>query len=105
MAQVAVLEKGNRQADRNADQDPRIGIVYHARWRRVTGPAVAHQNQPPLNSSMARSFSKCFCTLPEAVRGSLSVMTALLGTLNLASRCVQYASTSSDVVLRPLTGM
>src|SRR6266481_3966009 len=25
MAQIAVLEKGNRQADRNADQDPRIG--------------------------------------------------------------------------------
>lgn len=56
------------------------------------------------SSSIARFFNRCFCTLPEAVRGRESVMTALFGTLNLASRPMQWAMSAAAVIVRPGTG-
>lgn len=37
-------------------------------------------------SRKARTLRMCFCSFPEAVRGRVSVTTAVLGILNLASR-------------------
>ena len=57
------------------------------------------------SSSKARARNRCFCTLPDAVRGMPSVTMAVFGTLNLASRSAQWAITSSGVMVYPGTGI